>query len=856
MASKMVVVATALWAAAAVPGFAQSDDDNPLGFLTGTDDSAPVIEAELVEDVQADGPVVAEEADASAPVLAEEDTAQAQSPAAPPRATLDEIIVKAQKRAENVQDVPLSITAIGGEDIKQRNLADLNDVGNYAPNVTIFATPTFNFITIRGVGTGYNRGFEQSVATIIDEVFYGRSSYLSNGLLDLETIELLRGPQGTLFGKNSAAGALHLRTANPTVDFESDTDVTYGLNNYLRLRGAVSSAIPGTNDELMARVAVNYERRDGLVENTTTGKDENNLDNLSARIKLLWEPTADLSFLVSLQGGTVDQHGDGAQITSMRPRHLAASRVYDPNMNTSIDQVTSKNEEGFVDRFYWDVTGTAKYQFGNGYEIANVINFATFTEDVFFDADYSPIPFLTLDNNEDYTQISEELRLTSPPGEFEFVAGLFYFYSNIESYYSVKGYLNIVEILGITGQDQIRVACALLPEAQRVGCENDALNASGRGQVAALGAQTRQNATGTPLLDESLTLFDQTQNSFAIFGQGTWNATERWALTVGARLTYERKSVVASRQVFNHATGGTGNFAPLANPLGSVSFPLIQAGSVPFSRDLSRTELDVSPKMSLEYRFTDEILTYATVARGFKGGGYNAQATYPGELEFRREKSTTFETGLKSEFLGGAARANVSAFYTKYDDFQTTAFNGTGFTIANADARIYGVEFDAMLAPAVGFILQLAGSYIDAQFTHFPNGPCGSEEPGNPTVCDLAGYDMPSAPKYNLTFTAGMQKQLFGLPFNTLAGLTVNYISATTFTTDNDPLDTRDATVTFRGSIGAASLDDWWQFVIFFENITNEQHVALSNDVPTFTGSHFGGVIEEFDAQAQLRVRF
>ena len=543
MTSKWVVVASSIVVALTAPSFAQDQTDDPLGFLSEPADDTPIaeiaetpaeepeiVEPEPVEIEAADAPE-AEDIDIAAPSEAPEVT-QAQAPAAPQRATLDEIIVVAQKRAENVQDVPLSITAIGGEDIKQRNLSDLNDVGNEAPNVTIFATPTFNFITIRGVGTGYNRGFEQSVATIIDEVFYGRSSYLSNGLLDLQSIELLRGPQGTLFGKNSAAGALHLRTANPTAEFESDADVTYGLDNYLRVRGAVSSAIPGTNDELMFRAAVSYERRDGLVENTTTGKDENNLDNLSGRIKLLWEPVDKFSFLVSLQGGTVDQHGDGSQITSMRPRHLAASRVYDPNMNADVDQVTSKNDEGFVDRFYWDVTGTAKYEFDNGYELANIINYATFTEDVFFDADYSPIPFLTLDNNEDYTQISEELRLTSPPGEFEFVAGLFYFYSNIESFYNVKGYLNIAEILGITGEGEIQLVCGL-PIAPP-NCQNNVLNASAAGRTAALGAQARQNLTGTPLLDESITLFDQQQNSFAIFGQGTWNASERWAITVGA----------------------------------------------------------------------------------------------------------------------------------------------------------------------------------------------------------------------------------------------------------------------------------------------------------------------------------
>jgi len=863
MATKMVVAASALWWGTAAFGFAHAADNDPLDFLTEPDGAEPVIEA-AQSDPQSDPEPVTEPVSEPGPVTepaeADEPVTQTQAPSAPRRASLDEIIVKAQKRAENIQDVPLSVTAIGGEDIKQKNLTDLNDIAQFTPNVNILATPTFNFIYIRGVGTGYNRGFEQSVATIIDEVFYGRPSYLSNGLLDLETIEVLRGPQGTLFGKNSAAGALHLRTANPTPEFYSDADFTYGFDNYLRFRGAVSSAIPGTNDELMVRAAVSYEQRDGIVENTFTGKDENDIDRMSGRIKLLWEPSDDWSVLLSVQGGTVDQAGDGSQLTSVRPRHLAAMRVYDPQVSDELDEQNSKDAQGFVDRLYWDATATVKYQIGGGYELASILNYATFTEEVFFDADYSPIPFLTLDNDEDYTQISEELRLTSPPGDFEFVAGLFYFYSKIEADYVVTNFLNTAEILGITGEGEILV-CDLLPAALQLGCQNRALNSPGRGTVAATGSQARQNLTGTPALDASDVQFDQTQNSFAVFGQGTWNASERWAVTVGARFTYERKELQSSRSVFNFATGGTGNVGP-GNPLGSDSFPLIQMGSDEYNVDLSRTEFDVSPKAVVEYRLNEDIMFYGLAARGFKGGGYNAQAGNAAEIEFDREKSSTFETGIKSEFLGGAARLNVSGFYTKYDDFQTTAFNGTAFIIANADARIYGAEFEATMVPAVGFLLRLSGAFLNARFTDFTDGPCPAELPANqadgsvPGSCDLTGFDMNSAPNFNVTFTAGMAKQLFGLPFRTLTTLTVSYFSETIGATDNDPLDNRDPYVFLRGAVGVQSLDDWWQVMIHMENLTNLQDKLASNDVPTFTGSHFGGVTPAFDAQLQLRIQF
>ncbi|MGB1088190.1 MAG: TonB-dependent receptor, partial [Alphaproteobacteria bacterium] len=210
---------------------------------------------------------------------------------------LDEIIVTAQKRAEDVQDVPLSVTAIGGETLKEKNIGDLAAVGEYTPNMNIINTPTFNFIYMRGIGSGWNRGFEQSVAIVIDEVFYGRPSYLSNGQLDLASIEVLRGPQGTLFGKNAVAGALHIRTARPEAEWSADGDATFGTDNFQRYRGAIGG--PLFNDDTSFRFAFLKETRDGDIQNTLLGVDENQIDNLVARLKFGWEPSANLRFMAS-----------------------------------------------------------------------------------------------------------------------------------------------------------------------------------------------------------------------------------------------------------------------------------------------------------------------------------------------------------------------------------------------------------------------------------------------------------------------------------------------------------------------------------------------------------------------------
>ncbi|MGB1088555.1 MAG: TonB-dependent receptor plug domain-containing protein, partial [Alphaproteobacteria bacterium] len=272
-------------AAGAIAETTAAEEDDGLGFLdedeTSSDEAAviqvaqaePVAEAEL--SVMESEDVAAAEATAPAPEAAQ----------APRRPQLDEIIVTAQKRAEDVQDVPLSVTAIGGEELKEKNMADLNTVAAYAPNLSVLATPTFNFIYMRGVGSDYNRGFEQSVGIIIDEVFYGRPSYVSNGLLDLAAVEVLRGPQGTLYGKNSAAGALHLITASPEPDWSFDADAKFGERQAKRFRAAFGG--PLFSDELSFRMAYMQDFQEGDIINTTLGgREERNLDNENIRLKL------------------------------------------------------------------------------------------------------------------------------------------------------------------------------------------------------------------------------------------------------------------------------------------------------------------------------------------------------------------------------------------------------------------------------------------------------------------------------------------------------------------------------------------------------------------------------------------
>ncbi|MGB0920867.1 MAG: TonB-dependent receptor [Alphaproteobacteria bacterium] len=245
------------------------------------------------------GAPAATEAQAEAPATTEEADAiieNADAPPAPPASTgprLDEIIVTAQKRAENVQDVPISVTAIGGETIKDNNISNLNDLSLYTPNVKLQAVAPFGRINMRGLGSGTNRGFEQSVGLVIDGVFFARLQYLLDAMLDLERVEALRGPQGTLFGKNTIAGALNIASGTPEPDFRAEGDITVGEQEKNRMRAMATGPID-KNGDLMFRLAATRDRKDGHTENTFLNRDESNTQNDAVRAKLRWEPTPDV----------------------------------------------------------------------------------------------------------------------------------------------------------------------------------------------------------------------------------------------------------------------------------------------------------------------------------------------------------------------------------------------------------------------------------------------------------------------------------------------------------------------------------------------------------------------------------
>ncbi|HSW12088.1 MAG TPA: TonB-dependent receptor [Solimonas sp.] len=822
-------------------------------------------------------------AEADVITLPEKDVLEASPPPtrkAPKAAVaLEEIVVTAQKRPEDVQTVPLSVTAISGEDIVGKNMGDMNEVANYVPNLDVLATPSFPSIYMRGLGSSYNRGFEQSVAILIDEVYYGRASYINQAMLDLSAIEVLRGPQGTLFGKNASAGAIHFRTAMPEPDFSLKGDVLLGDRNQQRVRLTATGPV---TDSLSWRAALMSATRDGSVYNSTIGIDEENHDNQAARLRFLWDATDALSIGLTMNASFMSQHGEGSQLIRARDRHLAAMQVFDLRTSADpFDELTAKDSQGRIARDAYDATLKADWTLDGDYALTSITNYTWLDEEVRMDADFSPIPFLILDNNEGLRQYSQELRITSPPGDIEFVAGLFYMRSDLTADYNIQEYLMLTELLQVTGELE-RMVCLRSPDPQ--GCQDQVLDNAASGRLAGELIRARQASEGGPSpVETELTRFDQLTDSAALFGQVTWHFTDRWSATFGGRLNYENKALDTTHRLLNNRTGGEGNavitgaaceqllpvelpllgdLPPLGNycvgpnPSGSLIFPFIIAGDTQFEAHRERKTFNFIPKASVQFDFDDAAMAYFTAAQGYKSGGFTGQPVNDVNLEFEDEKALTLELGAKSEWLSGAARLNASLFYTDFDDLQVSTFNGVAYVVENAaSAQIYGLEYEGMLVTPHGFLLGLNGALTHSEYSEFNRAACTAEDTAAPP-CDLTGRRLRLVPTLKSTFTAGWQGTLFDLPFLSVAGMTASYTTDVALATDLDPIDTRVAGTTYGLQLGIRSHEDTWHVTLFGDNVSSLESLAAAQDSPGFRGTHFGGAFPSASYELEIGYRF
>ena len=757
------------------------------------------------------------------------DAASVAEPAPQSRA-LDEIIVTAQKRSEDVRDVPLAVSVMSGEELRDSAITNFNELAAYIPNVSI-NTDWFS-LYIRGIGTAeYSQLAEQAVGYFIDGVYLGRIEFLRAGFVDVGQLEVLKGPQGTLFGRNAAAGVITVSTNPASYEWQADAAATYGQRKTLDLRGAVSG--PVIKDRLAIRLAGSHNSNDGYIENLVTGKNMDERHSTFLRFKARLDATETLSFKfgASWFDYAAGPFG-GTEVTAMPAEYQPVFMTLDPTFELDFNRKGSRTTEPgsygeentgdgliFSLQMDWDIWG---------HTITSITSRASYSSLTGGDIDGSAAPIGGLQFDQSYTQFSEELRIASDPGTFEYLIGLFYLHANHDGNLRVPLLANVAlsPLLG-----------PLLPDAV------DGLLFSLLGPLGQMQLLPADDVTGRHRIKI---------DSYAVFGQAKWNVLDNLALIVGLRYTYDIKSDDAS----------------ITPSTGSVIWTLLVQGG--YTTYAEQKDTDFSPKLSVTWDPVEWATLYATYAQGFKAGSFNIAALSAAQVTFGAENANSYEIGLKTELLGGAARFNLSAHWTDYDDLQIATFQTVAYNVTNAPrARTRGVEADLTALVAEGLIINGAIAYNDGTFEEFPNGPCpaaslldiGSLPPEGPGTlppnksCDLSGQQLHRSPTWSGSARIAYQRQLGNWPVAAMIGFDATFKDDEKLDADLDPLDAQDAHWLFNARIGFSDIDGLWSLTLSGKNLSDKITKVFGGDVPLFYGTHWATANAPRSFTAALRVK-
>ena len=665
----------------------------------------------------------------------------------------DTIVVPARRRHESAQAVPIAITVVSGERVEATGAFNISRLQQLTPTLQFYSSnPRNTAVNIRGLGVPFgltSDGFDQGVGFYVDDVYNARVATATFDFLDVAQIEVLRGPQGTLYGKNTSAGAVNIRTNQPTFDFEAKAELSVGNLDFRQFKAVVSGPLSET---LAARIALSSTSRRGAIYNVTSDNWVNGQDNLGVRGQLLFKPKD--SLVVTLAADYNKQDAEccaqifvrtGATQRGLNRQYaaLAAAQHYSVVSTNPFDRLTDVDADLNAGNKIGGASVRVVWNRGRG-RLTSVSAWRFWDWKPENDRDFLGLPIVSKSQNpSQQVQYTQELRYNYESQALDFVAGAFAFKQQVDTQ-------------GIEQQGA---------------------------------ASSRWNINPSNVLSNDPTVLDgliarNTQSlkntSFAVFGQGSWKVTEALTIQPGVRLNYDKKDGYYQRQVFDgqglpvlFGQTGVRRAAQLAVFSPQLSTPSFDAWN--FSYDLTAS-----------YRIGPDALAYGTYAKSFKTGGIN-QNGLPTDSAgnpilaastIKPEDVNHFETGLKIQLWERRATLNLSAFRTDIKDYQATVTNGQlgvlrGY-LANAGAvRSQGIEADVSIRPNERFSAYTNGAYTDATYRKFIDAPCPPELSGGTTVtgtqvpsapgtpgglspanCDISGQRLPGVSKWSLSFGA------------------------------------------------------------------------------------------------------
>ncbi|WP_439134589.1 TonB-dependent receptor [Pseudomaricurvus sp.] len=801
--------------------------------------------------------------------------------------TLEEVVVTAQKRAESLQDVPISVSAMSGEKLNEAGIPNMGDFSAYIPNFNVTSNAVGDVVSIRGIQSGILASIEQSVGTFVDGIYRGRGTQSRFSFLDVGTVEVLRGPQSTLFGKNTIGGALNITSAKPTNEFEAELSAMYEAENEeTELKGYVSGPL---TDTLRGRFAFQTrDMDDGWIENTYFDQGEPQMDEAAGRVSLEWDASDDLLVYIKAEHGDWDNKGMpyDQQVGDLAPIYgavvalagadatLLNADTQAGNGRTTIGNNTSGIDYGAAQTFEGDTSEVAlrtDYSMDSG-TLTAIAGYSAYEFNRNLDADFNALDGIGFEEYEDFEQKSLELRFVSELGNgFEYITGLYYQDSDLTA--------NAKTNFNVNGADPDSFAG---PAALVVINEhNQVVNAGGAGihpgfpstLMTPADFAASQAFVGTIGQFTRAAQLQQETESWAAFAQGTWDLTDVLHLTLGVRYGEEDKS--ASQSV-NCAQWDSFNLIDDATCVATNPLGLVLGEFTPHNfDDLQRDEEDWTYTVNLQWDITSDIMGYATVSTGTKSGGFNnfALTANSDEAEFDQEKVKSWELGAKMTLLDGAAEVNMAIFDMDYSDLQASIFTGsTGFKVENAaTATVRGFEMDGRWQATDSIMLRGSMGYVDFEFDEYPVAGCTDTQKqnlndgvfgwgtfikpspgtssGNAVAVDLDGDGATDSCEQNLAggtnaFTPELTASLslehemnLGDSLYLRTVLDANYLDDHHTAQDNDPLVYQDAYTLWNLTVTLGAQDGRWDVAFIGRNLTDEDYITYSNDMPLFAGN-------------------
>ena len=736
-------------------------------------------------------------------------------------AEMEEIVVTATRREESIQDVPIAVSAFTGDDLAKRGVQDLYGLQEVAPSIAVYSsnsTSNGGTLRIRGVGTtGNNPGLEAAVGTFIDGVYRSRAGLAFNDMVDIERVEVLRGPQGTLFGKNTVAGALNIVTKRP--EFSNSASITLGAAN---LAGrSFKGHVNGSNSETVAfRLAGSWQERDGFYNNIDTGEDYDDRDRYTLKGQILWLPADDVSVRVIADYTEKDEtccpaayyiNGPtGAIVEGLGGSTTTFQKDSTLDVGVNHDPFEEVEDEGVSVEIEWDINEDVTFKSVTSFRRWDVFR----GQDIDFgNADV----LLPQDSSETFENFSQEFQILGTRGNLDWLAGAYIYTEDLES--------DEMIVLGTQGPQYV----------SRLITGADVLAEFFEGNPAG-----RFNSTGVVPNQGYDAAYSSETEGWSIFTHNTWHLNDHTDFTVGVRYSDEEKQATS---IINGA-------APWSTPVDDPFCAAVPIASLcdNSSYNNSESENETTGTLKLAYQLTDNVNTYISYSRGYKAGGYNldqeavgnrdANGNFVDESRFNPETSDSWELGLKGNFMDANLTLNAALFYTDFDQFQLNTFTGLGFTVGNIPAvRTEGIEIEGLYQISGSAFVSFGATYADARYVKVAAGDAHLED-----------QRLTQSPLWQGTASLFLEDTLPNSNWSYSFNLNFSHVGQANTGSDLDPEKIRGAFNMINTSFNLLSGDGKWGVGLWGRNLgdTQRQQLVFDSVFQAGSWSTFGNIGRTF----------